>query len=270
MQGKNWCFTINNPEEECAGWNAEHMHFMICGIEVGENGTKHIQGYVQMKKKHRLTKMKTFFPRAHLEVARGSPDQNIEYCSKDGSHHVHGEQPIKRGQRTDLEDVQRAITSGSTYDDLLRSHFGEAVKYQRSLQNIIEHYRADRKEPPTVYVYWGDTGLGKSRKAFEECPDAYWKTLGDWWDGYDGHTEVIIDEFYGWIRFDLLLRLLDRYPMRVPVKGGFRKFVAEKIIFTSNKSPKEWYPNLSEVHKRAFERRITKVVEFKELVKFTD
>lgn len=218
-----------------------------------------------MKARTTLTRMKTFFPRAHLEVARGSPSANVEYCSKAGESHVHGQEPIKQGQRSDLEDVKDSILAGANYSSLVESHFKQAVRYQRSLCNIIELVRPDRQEPPEVYVYWGDTGLGKSRKAHEECPEAYWKTYGDWWDGYDGHESVIIDEFYGWLKIDFLLRLLDRYPLQVPVKGGFRKFVAKKVIFTSNKSPLEWYPNIAEVHRRALERRFTSVVHFDQL-----
>lgn len=239
---------------------------MICGYEQGEKGTWHIQGYVQMKNRTKLGAMKKLFPRAHLEVAKGLPQQNIDYCSKDQRWHVHGSEPVKQGSRTDLDDVKKSIDSGATYADLVESHFGAAVRYQRSLQNIIELRRKERDLPPTVYVYWGDTGLGKSRKAHEEYPNAYWKSYGDWWDGYAGHEAVIIDEFYGWIKFDFLLRLLDRYPLQVPVKGGFRKFVATTIIFTSNKPWAEWYPGIAPVHVRALERRITKVVHFKSLV----
>ena len=52
---------------------------------------------------------------------------------------------------------------------------------------------------------------------------------------------VVLDDFYGWLKYSQLLNLLDRYPMQVEVKGAKREFLAKEIIITSNKSPVEWY-----------------------------
>lgn len=82
---KNWCFTINNYNQsdyEKLEKMYEHGHFsyIIFGREVGEQGTNHLQGYVQLKKKMRLPQVKKFIsPRAHLEISRGSPDQAAGY-----------------------------------------------------------------------------------------------------------------------------------------------------------------------------------------------
>lgn len=116
-----------------------------------------------------------------------------------------------------------------------------------------------------VDVYWGPTGTGKTRKAFEECPQAYWKEKGDWWDGYTGEESVIWDEFANDIPITSLLRVLDRYPLRVPIKGGFIQFQAKRIILTSNIPFDEWYPNAKDEHKAALRRRVTNLVHFDSL-----
>lgn len=72
-------------------------------------------------------------------------------------------------------------------------------------------------------------------------PNAYWKQRSNWWDGYFNHETVIIDEFYGWLPFDLILRICDRYPLMVETKGGQVQFVAKNIIFTTNSNPVSWY-----------------------------
>lgn len=55
-----------------------------------------------------------------------------------------------------------------------------------------------------------------------------------WWDGYIGQKTVVLDDFRPWwCPFSFLLRILDRYPIRVQVKGGFVNFVPEKIIITT-------------------------------------
>lgn len=83
---KNWCFTINNytgADEIKLNTMFDHGHFsyIIFGREVGEQGTPHLQGYVQMKKKMRMAQVKKFISgRAHLEVSRGSPELASRYC----------------------------------------------------------------------------------------------------------------------------------------------------------------------------------------------
>lgn len=91
-------------------------------------------------------------------------------------------------------------------------------------------------------------------------PNAYWKPYGEWWDGYDGHEDVIIDDFYGWLKWSFLLNLLDRYPLMLPNKGGYCECKIKRIIITSNKSPEEWYP--SKEDKTPLLRRIDETTHF--------
>lgn len=263
-RAKNWCFTINNPVTECAGWVSVDMTYLLCGKEVGENGTPHIQGYVQMKQRKTLNQMRQYFPRAHLEVARGTPSQNIEYCSKQQSFHEHGNvldaKKNKRGRRADWDSLKHDIDQGKGVEHVRNHHYQLFMRYRAAIIADIAAHSPVRTSKTEVYIYWGATGVGKSRKVAEDHPGAYWKTKGDWWDGYDGHSVVVIDEFYGWLPYDFMLRLCDRYPLQVPIKGGFVNFVATQIYITSNKPWNEWYPKIPDLS--AFERRITRVTHF--------
>lgn len=63
-----------------------------------------------------------------------------------------------------------------------------------------------------------------------------------WWDGYNGQSVVIIDDFrYASVGdvggLSYLLRLLDRYDSKVEIKGGCRAFLAEHVIITCPFSP---------------------------------
>jgi len=60
----------------------------------------------------------------------------------------------------------------------------------------------------TCWVYWGRTGTGKSRRAWDEAGvDAYPKDpRTKFWCGYFGQANVIIDEFRGGIDVAHLLR----------------------------------------------------------------
>lgn len=167
----------------------------------------------------------------------------------------------RRG-RTDIEGAVSMLRAGKRLAEILDEHPVVFVKYHRGLQMAASLLTASRDPniAPTIQIYWGLSGTGKTRKAVSENPSAYILTKPNgnntiWFDGYDGQDTVILDEFYGWIQYDLLLRMLDRYPLRVQTKGGTVEFAATKFVITSNKPWREWYPNIT-CH-AALERRIT-------------
>lgn len=150
--------------------------------------------------------------------------------------------------RTDITSALEAVKSGAKRKDLFDDHGVVAVKYLRGMEAAIDVYSEQRDSSidPKILIYWGESGTGKTRKATEEFPDAYIVTKDNgngtiWWDGYEGQKTVIFDEFYGWIKYDTILRLCDRYPMRVQKKGSSIQFVATTFIFTSNKPWEQWY-----------------------------
>lgn len=111
-----------------------------------------------------------------------------------------------------------------------------------------------------VIVYIGETGAGKSRTAAEVASDGttYYKPRGEWWDGYQQQNTVIIDDFYGWIKYDEILKICDRYPYQVPIKGGYEQFTSKRIIITSNEPIENWYKGdwYKEEQLKALKRRI--------------
>lgn len=76
------------------------------------------------------------------------------------------------------------------------------------------------------------------------------------WDGYRGEEHVVIDEFRGDINVSHLLRWLDRYPVRVEIKGSSVPLSARKLWFTSNIPIESWYPQLDSETMDALKRRI--------------
>lgn len=110
--------------------------------------------------------------------------------------------------------------------------------------------RADSGEPST------DT------QDAAEC--IFYKQRGEWWDGYCQQPVVIIDDFYGWLKYDELLKIADRYPYRVPVKGSYEEFNSSTIFITSNVQVDKWY-KFDGYDPRALYRRITEYKHFDRL-----
>ncbi len=80
-----WCFTFNNYNDEIV-LKFQDLIKKNCKIgffnkEVGESGTPHLQGYIELLKKGRPLNL---FPKGcHWSKAKGNKDANLKYCSKD-------------------------------------------------------------------------------------------------------------------------------------------------------------------------------------------
>lgn len=180
----------------------------------------------------------------------------------DGTRFELGVRPLRRNSRRDWDAVVESAKSGAFADipgDVLIRCFG-------NIQRIAAHFATPVAAERECFVYWGKTGMGKSRRAWAEGGlDSYPKLPSTkFWDGYAGQAHVIIDEFRGEIGIGHLLRWLDRYPVLVEIKGSMTVLRATKIWITSNLSPDLWYPDLDPDTYDALRRRI-KVTHFDSL-----
>ena len=263
-KARDWCFTLNNytvGELEHI-WNFSGR-YIIFGAEKGENGTRHLQGYCEYENAVTMGRVKKdVSERVHLEKRRGTQGEAIDYCRKDGDIWEKGERRPGQGSRTDLRNVVDRVNEGKSLRDVSEEYPIEWIKYNRGIQSLYNMKETPKWRDITVLVYWGKTGTGKTRRAMQE--QSVYKlnqnTNGTlWFDGYQGEECLLLDDFYGWIRYGELLTLLDGYPYRCQLKGGFCWAQWRTIIITSNKQPDEWY-DIGD--KSALKRRITAIREF--------
>lgn len=285
-KSRNWCFTLNNPTGN-EDFSHAQLKMLIANKEIGEQGTVHYQGYTEWLNPIPLTTCRNLLPTAHWEVRKGTQSQAILYCLKDYLDQqtqspeviyqdetlagleqfglltvgIEKEQKLldyistlSTKKQSKLLNLKRLIDEGVQEKDLWDEDFETMVRHHRALNSYRLVKVTPRSHPMEVIVIFGPTGTGKSRWCAENYPNAYWKQLGKWWDGYQGHEAVIIDEFYGWLQWTTLLRLCDRYPMMLETKGGQLQFTAKTIVFTSNTEPHLWY---KDKYFDAFKRRVT-------------
>lgn len=275
-KAKNWCFTINNHSGEDSTrltklFEDGIVTYIVFGFEVGESGTSHIQGYCQFRERHRMLGAKRFIGlRGHLEVARGSPEQASTYCKKDGSFVEFGEIK-KQGKRSDLLAVKAAIEEGADERAIANEFFGSWVRYSKSFAAYRGLLNGRSARQVRVFVLWGPPGVGKTSLVFSRVEDLWIASDPSlqWFDGYGGERSVLIDDFRGLsksIDESFLLRLLDRYPLQVPIKGGFTPWLAETIYFCCNSPPPWSHISITE----ALLRRITRVLYVSDVIRHDD
>lgn len=285
-------FTLNNftSEEVKTLENLaveNYFKFISFQEEIGENGTPHLQGYFILPKRTEFPVIKRKLPgRAHLDVRKGNHSQALAYVTKnetkklDGISFQFGTSPnddskaSEQGRRNDLMIVKEAIDSGAAELELWDEFFPQMVKYRNNLSYYRSLKSPRRNKKTHVMVFWGPTGTGKSKTAFEIggedtynlCPGQNVKNGTVFFDGYIGQKTVIFDEFYGssmpWTQ---LLALTDRYPARVMIKGTSAIFNPENLIITSNQNPMSWYTESDTRSWPTLERRLDSIVNFKSL-----
>jgi len=233
---------------------------------VGDSGTPHLQGFVSFAKRTTMAAAKKVVGRrAHLEMARGTPQQAAEYCKKDGAYTEFGSCPTGSGKRSDLDDLYKQIKEGKSEEEIADAFPAQYIRYSSSIVRTIRKFQPERDWMPETYILWGRSGTGKTRFVYDhhQRKDIYVHAGDSWFDGYDGQEVALFDDFTGGeFKLSYLLKLLDRYPMRVPVKGGFVQWKPRKIFFTSNKDPQLWYANALEEHQNALQRRIKDIRYF--------
>jgi len=278
MQSKNWIFTWNNPEFELHLGTRDFISYLVYQKERGENGTVHYQGYLETSRRVRLSQLKDIHQGIHWEVRRGSQAQAIAYATKcdtriDGPWEYGEKFTSNQGRRNDLLAVADRIRDGSTFETISDEFPAESIQYRRSILDSIranrrsQHKRVIRQDLE-VYVYWGDSGAGKTRSVYETEGIENVYTLTEchngtvWFDDYDYEPVLLIDDFRGWIKFTMLLKILDIYPLRIPIKGSFENAAWKKVYITSNHPIEDWYRTESGHCLSALRRRIHRVVHF--------
>lgn len=290
---RRWRVTVNHSNEEHEDV-VHQTHERIMNIDLAEYNIRlmvwqkergretarlHIQAYLEFSRAVRDTHVNRVFDRVvDSRTCDASREANIEYVSKPETRE---EGPFRRGEETrqgkrnDLQAVQEMVRAGASPVELWEEHFPTMVKYAAA----IERYRVVRAlervaeyRPLTVNVYWGETGLGKSRRARHEAelvggglysvdvPDK--AGASKWFDFYGGQRSILIDDYNGEFAINWFKRFLDGYPMILPIKGAFTLREVTHVFITSNHNPDDWYPDVSQVDRDALRRRYTYVCRF--------
>lgn len=303
-RARRWTFTVHlsyldndfrwKPPEPAN----ERLRFLVAQREVTPTTRQyHYQGYAEFTVPVRRSAAQRALGigRSHCSPARGTRDENVEYCSKEETRSdppdtiryvargvytdVDGVPVDQRGRRTDLQalsdDIRASYDAGgraAAETCCWETHAGAAFKYQQGINAFISHFehKDNRNVTKDVTIRVGPTGTGKTWSVYNTYPDL-WRAPAAargqkfWFQGYTGQRVVLFDDYDGnSIPIATLLQLLDRYPVPVEVKGSSVVWRAEVIVFTTNIPYARWYEGADVEHRKALQRRIHRIIQHDE------
>lgn len=262
---RRFALTWNNYTEDTLDTVVNTGHsYIIVGEEIGASGTPHYQIYVEYAQAKTFSAViKAFKKKAHIEVAKADASKNRDYCKKQKVIFEEGT-PKAQGSRNDLKIIKGCIQTGKGIKTMLESEDITSYQGLRCAELLMKYVEPTRKTAPKVYWRYGDAGTGKSRWAYENYTEVFTPINFKWWEGYDGHKVVLIDDLRGdYCKYHEFLKLIDRYPYRVENKGGSRQLLAEVMIITSPYHPRDVWNTREDVEQLL--RRIDSIEEIQKV-----
>lgn len=241
---RNFVFTYYPPKDWIDKvkdlYTGAHIKYILYGFEKCPTTHKeHLQGCVIFENaitfKGCKKKLKLLFDDTiHIETMISNLDSNQVYCKKDNDWIEHGCPPSGQGNRSDISEIIDLAKSGAKMTTIIDS---VNINYQtlKFAENIYKYLDTPRPIGPVKVVWlYGQSGVGKTRFVYENFTDIFRPITEKWWNGYDGHKTVLIDDFRtSFCGFQRLLQLTDIYPFQVETKGGSRQVAYDTIVITT-------------------------------------
>lgn len=291
-QSRKWIITINNPSDK--GFSHEKIEAILEEIpkmvywcmcdEIGENMTYHTHIYYALEAAQRFSRVKKIFNGAHIDMAKGTSQQNRDYILKEGkwekdkkketnlpsTFKEFGEMPIEQqGSRNDIHNLYDMIKDGMSNFEIMEinpTYMLQLDKIERARQIVREEkYKNEFRVLDIKYIY-GSTNVGKSRGVMEMYGYSNVYRVTDYdhpFDGYKGQDVIMFEEFRSGLRIHDMLNYLDGYPLELPCRYANKIACYTKVYITTNISLDRQYEEIQKNYKEtwdAFLRRIGKVI----------
>lgn len=298
-RSRKWQLTINNPAENGFDHSTikeklsnlkSVVYWCLCD-EIGEQGTPHTHIYLAASNAIRFSTLKNLFPAAHMEVARGTSQENRDYVRKEGKYkdsekaatnlidtfEEEGELPQEhQGERSDMSALYDLVKEGLSDYEIIEQNprFLLRLDSIESARQMLryEKFKNDFRNLRVSYIY-GSTGVGKTRSVMDEYGYSNVYRVTDYdhpFDGYKGQDVIIFEEFRSSLKIQDMLNFLDGYPVELPCRYTNKIACFTKVYIITNIPLKEQYANVQRESPetwKAFLRRIHGIYEYTKLGK---
>lgn len=278
-QASRWCFTINNYTDDDIkklsdvdlqipsgrkGTASIKVTYMIFAKEVGEQGTPHLQGYVELKTRTTLARMKKLHETAHWECSKGSVQDNRDYITKqkdkEGYELFEWGNVSIQGKWSGVSEVFQAVDEGKFNREARLEMIRTQPKLYQQYRNVINEYETlaapRRKWKTIVTILFGPGGTGKTKYAMDRGASMCFFS-DKYFDSTDFKNEnILIDDVEdNLISRQNMFHILDRYEHKVNIKGSSMNWAPKNVFITTNDpNPHMWYRKYGD--SSAWQRRI--------------
>lgn len=233
-------------------------YFISCKEKAPTTGHEHIHVYVHFTSSYKLSQKILNF-KAHVEICKGSPQQNIDYIKKDGNVLDEWGQAPHQGFHTvaELKQCQEP-------DELNWNEYNTWLKIKNAPKKVsLKSWNKDVK----IWYIWGPSGSGKSTMAekilrdegFDEFEEV--KHTHEFWNGViDGKGACVYDDWRdSHMTASEFINFIDYRSHNLNIKGGAVRNEYNLIIITTVQDPDSIYGCLQGEPREQWRRRIKTV-----------
>lgn len=154
---KEWVFTWNNYSQDVVdklqSLNPPDIVYLVCGKEVGESGTPHLQGTIVFPHRKRRKSVRKLIGDCFLEPV-DMISNSIEYCKKDNDYFEKGcpeeIKDKKQGKRSDIDKFKDDVKAGH-YDLDYHREFNSS--FYASAPQFCKEYIKDNRPKVDVTLF---------------------------------------------------------------------------------------------------------------------
>ena len=224
-------------------------YIIACHEQAPTTGHEHIHAYAHFSTPYKLSQ-KILNVKAHIEVCRGSPQQNIAYIRKDGNIIYENGIPPAVGRPSTCGELKQ----------LQRDEVPPNMLHTWQTLQLTKIKKSEwHKEVDVIYIS-GPSGSGKSKYARDIADDEFEevKFINGFYNGVvDGTGCCIYDDFRcSHMSASEFINFIDYNVHNLNVKGGNVKNNYNKIIITSITPLDELYMNMPSEAKQQWIRRV--------------
>lgn len=247
---RGYCFTWNNYTDTTIDVLYEYFlnecDYMVIGKEIAPTtGTPHLQGYFHMTNTKTMSAIMKLMTQDGIALikAKGSAQQNFDYCKKSGDWCEWGKRPSSAVNQCKLNNEHYKewidLSKAGDFAKCEELYPTLSIKYNSTMYRYASNYAVAPKELDGVCGEWwyGPKSTGKSTCAYALKP--YLKAKNKWWNGYSpSDTRVVyideLDHFHArWIGPDLK-NWADKFPFSAETKGSTMIIRPPRLIVSSN------------------------------------